>query len=244
MDKAKKLIDRIKKEKITPTPKWYFISKNALIWIGFIISVLVGAAAFSVILYAVQQTEFNLLTHFGHSTLEMFLGLLPIIWILALIIFLVSAIYFIQKSKKGYKLMWSRLVGFSTGLSILIGTLFFISGGGRWLDNAFANGITLYESIQSKKKKMWMNPEKGYLSGTIQKVSEKEFTLLDFNKKSWTVQYASDVFIAPIISIEKNQEVKMMGDLISEGLFMAKDIMPWGGMKHRQKMRNRRKKKN
>lgn len=242
MDQSKKLIDRIKKEHITPTPKWYFVSKNALIWIAFIISVIIGAGAFSVILYAVQQTDFNLLSHFGHSRLEMLLGLLPIIWIVALIVFLVSAIYFIQKSKKGYKLMWSRLIGFSTGLSILLGTLFFISGGGRLLDNAFANGLSIYESIQSKKKKMWMNPEGGYLSGTIQDVREKSFTLKDFNDKIWTVQYAKDVFIAPIIEIEKNQEVKMMGELKSDSKFTAEDIMPWGGMKHRQKMRNRRKK--
>ncbi len=243
MEQSKKLIDRIKNDHIKPTPKWYFISKNALIWLAFIISVLIGAGAFSVILYAIQQTDFNLLSHFGHSTLEMLLGLLPLIWIIALIVFLVSAIYFIQNSKKGYKLLWSKLVGFSTGLSILIGTLFFISGGGRWLDDAFANRITLYESIQSKKKKMWMNPEAGYLSGTIQAVKENEFTLIDFNKKTWTVRYGKDVFIAPIINIEKNQEVKMMGKVISDGLFHAEDIMPWGGMKHRQKMKNRRKKR-
>jgi len=76
MDQSKKLLDRIKKEHIKPTPKWLFVSKNIFVWIAFILSVLIGAGAFSVILFAIQQNLeklFHLLSHFLMALLMLLL---------------------------------------------------------------------------------------------------------------------------------------------------------------------------
>ncbi len=238
MEKSKKIIDKIKKEDIQPIPKWYFRAKNSLVWLAFTISLFIGAAAFSVILYSIQQTEFNLLSHLSHSGLELFLGLLPFFWIIALLLFLVLAIVSIQKSKKGYKLNWARWVGFSIAISILLGTLFFIGGGARWLDHSFAEQVGLYEGIEAKKMKIWMNPEDGFLAGTIEQVVGDVLHLVDFDQKKWEVNYA-EAFIPPAVFLETAEQVKLVGKITGTNSFRAEEVRPWGGKQQQERMKKK-----
>jgi len=241
MEKSKIIIEKIKKGNIKQKPKWYFVLPNILIWLIFTVSTFIGAASFSVILFSIQQTDFNLISHMSHSRLELFLGMLPFFWIVALLIFLVAAIFAFQRSKKGYKFNWPRLLGLSTAFSILLGTLFFIGGGSQQLETAFANQINYYESIQKKKMKIWMKPEEGYLSGTIEEVSGDTFQLIDFNNNKWDIDYG-DAFIPPIIFLEKGEQVKLVGEITQRNNFYAKEVRPWDGMKQQKKWMERKKK--
>ena len=64
MEKVNKIIGSIKQDKIEPTPKWYFLWKNRLFWLGFILFIILGAVAFSVIMLALQQSDFIIVDHF------------------------------------------------------------------------------------------------------------------------------------------------------------------------------------
>lgn len=245
MERSKKIIDKIKKESIKPLPKWFFIVPNILIWLVFIVLIFVGAAAFSVILLSIQQTHFDLVSHMSHSRMELLLGLLPFFWIAVLVIFLVAAIYTFKKSKKGYKFGWPLLLGISTATSIFLGIIFFIGGGSHWLENTFAERVGYYKSIHEKKQKVWMRPEVGFLSGTIQKVDGDIFQLIDFNDKKWDIEYG-DTFIPPPVFLEKGERVKLIGEITKTNTFQAKEIRPWEGMKRQRKLmkgRNRKGKK-
>ncbi|MCB0653583.1 MAG: hypothetical protein KDC85_20060 [Saprospiraceae bacterium] len=238
MDNSKKIIDKIKSEKIQPIPRWRFILKNTAVWAAFILAVALGSISFSIVLFSIQQTDFDLISHMSHSKLEFFLGLLPFFWILSLIIFLLLAIYSIQYSKKGYKLTISRLVGASAALSILAGTLFFIGGGAGKLENAFANKISLYESLQEKKMKIWMNPQEGFLSGTISDTGIDLMHIEDFEGKIWEVHYEG-AFIPPVVLLEQGEKVKIIGKLLDKKTFQAEEIRPWGGPENRVRRQGR-----
>ena len=121
MKKLKTIVDRIKEKNIKQRPKWYFTTLNTLIWICYIICILIGAASFSIILFSIHQTDFNLISHMSHSRLEMFLGILPFFWIIILLIFLFASIIIFRKSKSGYKFNWFRLLTFSAAVSVLLG---------------------------------------------------------------------------------------------------------------------------
>lgn len=229
MENSRKIIEAIKDQNIRPIPRWRFNLRNGIIRGGFILSVVLGAISFSIILFAIQQTDFNILSHLSHSKMEMFLGLLPFIWIIFLLIFLVLAIFSIKYSWKGYKFTVSKLVGISTAISILIGTLFFISGGAQRLEHIFATSVTSYESIQDRKEKMWSNPKEGYLAGTIQSTNDQVIQLNDFQNQTWEISYG-DAFIAPILFLEKGEKIKLVGTQTGKGTFKAKEIRPWGGM--------------
>lgn len=226
MNTFDKISKQIQEEEIKQTPKWYFILKNTRIWGGFLLSVIVGAMAFSVILFSIQQSDFELLNHVKHSKLESILVFLPFFWIVILILFSVFAFYSIRSSKKAYKYSLTSLLGLSTFLSILIGTLFFISGGAQQLEQSFANKVEAYNSLQEKKLQIWMNPTEGMLAGKILKTENDTIYLKDFSNKEWKINF-KDIFIPPILELETGEEIKLVGTLKSNSLFIAKEIRPW-----------------
>jgi len=238
MDNPDKLIQKIKEEKITPKPKWYFALKNALIWSLYLLFILIGAISFSIVLFAVQQTDFELLSHIGHSKLEALLSILPIIWLISLIGFIAGSIYSIYNSKRGYKFTFNKIIALSVGLSIVIGTIFFISGGASWFEEAFALRVGFYESIQKKKEKIWQNPEKGNIAGTIIKVDDDKIELQDLDNNKWQIDL-HDVFIPRAVFLEKGEKVKITGKKIDDNTFKAEGIYPWGGKNLRKKMQRK-----
>jgi len=238
MKKTKSIIDKIKEENIKQKPKWYFVLSKILNLLTFIICMLIGSLSFSVILFSIQQTDFDLISHMSHSRIELFLSLLPFFWITVLLIFLFGAIFIFKKSERGYKYPLYQLVVLTTAISFLFGTLFFIGGGSHWLENVFAEKVNFYENIHEKKMIMWMRPEEGFLSGTIEKVSEDEMQLTDFSNKKWNVNY-KDAYIHKIVFIKKGEKVKLIGNITQGNKFLAKEIRPWNGKKKQNRGRNR-----
>lgn len=238
MKPSEKLIQKIREQGVTPVPRWRFTLNNVLLWSAFAAASLLGALAFSIILFAVQQTDFQVISHLSHSRLELFLGLLPFFWIILLIIFLIIAIYSVQYAPKGYKLTLARLAGYSAALSILLGTLFFIGGGAQRIEQAFALNVGLYESIQEKKIKLWSMPEEGYLSGEIEQSSMGAFQLKDFEGQVWTVKYEG-AFIPPVVLLERGEKVKLIGTIAGPGRFLASEVRPWGGLERNGRERRK-----
>ena len=79
MNLADKIVQNIKDDHITPTPKWFLHGK----WIEritFVLFITLGSLAFSVVLFAISQSDFKLLSHFGHTMLEKILVVMPILW--------------------------------------------------------------------------------------------------------------------------------------------------------------------
>lgn len=228
MEKSNRLLEKIREENIQPIPKWYFQGKNLLIWSGFVLSVFVGAAAFSIILFSIQQTDFSLLAHLNHSRVEFLLGLLPFFWIILLLVFLALATLSVYYSNRGYKFHRRGLVLISVGFSILLGTFFFMAGGSGKLEQVFDTNLSAYESIQEKKIKIWMNPEGGFLAGRVENVRDSTFSLIDFNSKTWEISYGR-AFVAPVVSLENGVQIKMIGHILGEDSFFADEIRPWGG---------------
>lgn len=231
-------IEKIKNEKIKPKPKWHFNLRGLMIWFMYLLFVIIGSLSFSIILFAIQQTDFKLLSHIGHTKLELFLTILPFIWIVLLILFILGSIYAIYNSDKGYKFTFSKLIGFSVGLSILIGTLFFIGGGAGWFENTFAIRSGFYEGIQNRKEKVWQNPENGSLGGTIIEVRENTIELKDFEENIWTINIDT-AFIRNSVNLESGEKIKLTGVKTSKTTFIAEDLYPWGGIGKRNKMQNR-----
>lgn len=228
MDNAAKLIEKILEEDLKPKARWRFTLRNSIAWIGFLFAVIIGALAFSVILFAIQQIDFNIIDHMSHSFFELMLALIPLFWIICLILFLSIAVVSLKNSKKGYRFGSVKLVGLCIALSLLAGTLFFISRGAKFLEQAFAVNVSIYESIQDKKTKMWTMPEDGFISGTIISVDENTFILNDFTEKNWIIDF-QDAHVVPSIQIVSGEKIKIIGKMTTQDSFVAEKIRPWGG---------------
>lgn len=239
MENSDELIEKMKSLNLKRKPGWHFTLKTAFYWFLFLVSVVLGAFAFAIVLFTIQQIDFDLISHMSHSKFEFIMGLAPFFWIVSLIIFLLVAMIGIKNSKKGYKFSYSKMVTFSASFSILVGTLFFIGGGGEWLENAFSVRVGLYEGVQAKKAKFWSEPENGYLAGTIIEVEETSIQLTDFHEKIWTVDI-EHANIPPVVLISEGEKIKIIGKITSSSNFLAAEIRPWGGNGRGQKGQKRK----
>lgn len=228
MKPSERLIQTIKEQRISPLPRWLFRLRNGAVWSIFIFAIVLGALAFSVILFSIQQADFSVLTHLSHSRLELFLGLLPFFWIVLLTAFLLIAIFSIQHSNRGYKFTIAKVTGFSVVMSLLLGTIFFVSGGAHRLEHAFEVNLFRYKGVQEKKARIWTMPKEGYLCGDITKVNKTTFHLHDFESRIWTIRYDSAYIHGPVF-LEKGETIKLIGKMTEDNHFTATEIRPWGG---------------
>jgi len=238
MSNFDKILEKIENQHIEPTPKWFFRIKNLWFWLAFGFSIFIGSISFSIILYSIQQTDFELLQHVQHSKIETFLVLLPYFWIVLLILFSILAFFSFKSFKNAYKHSLLSIIGLSTFLSVLIGTLIFISGFGSLIENKFANKVELYKSIKERKLQHWMNPEEGFLAGKILIVKKDTLIIQDFDEKIWTVYY-SDIFIPPVLEIEKDENIKIIGKKKSDNLFHVLEIRPWRVGRNNQRVKKK-----
>jgi hypothetical protein len=186
-----------------------------------------GGISFSIILFAIQEADFEILNHLSHSFFEFILGIAPLIWLIFLILFLILAMIGIRNSKKGYKFSNSSIIGFSVSLSILIGTLFFISGGAQYLENAFAVNFSQYKSVEELKITRWTNPQNGYLSGKIIELDDDFLIIEDFNHIKWEVDI-SNAFVRGNNNWSVGTPLKFTGKQIGNNAFTANEIRHWG----------------
>lgn len=228
MESAERIINKIKQEDIKPKARWKYTGRNALMWLVMLLSVIAGALAFSIILFAVQQIDFDLISHMSHSRFEWWLGLLPFIWIISLIIFTGISVFGLKYTRKGYKYSLKKLIYINITFSVLAGALFFVGGGAKWLENIFADNIRGYESVQAKKMKIWSVPEEGYLSGYITNVEDSVLILKDFNDKQWTIDIG-EARISIMVELINDELIKIIGNMDSENHFTARELRPWGG---------------
>lgn len=240
MNNFDKIINTIEKEHITPKPKWVFQSKNLTFWVLFITALLIGSIAFSIVLFSIQQTDFLLLKHLKHSSIEAILVLLPYFWLIALLAFTFLGFFSFKNFKNAYKYSWFSILGVNILMSVNVGTLLFLSGGAQFLETVFANQVEMYQSVEEQKLKHWMHPEAGYLAGEI--VESKTDTLIvkDFSNNNWLITY-HDIFIPPILELEAGEKIKIMGKKQSETHFSAQEIRPWKAFGKQQKGKKNKK---
>lgn len=228
MESSEHFIHRIKAENIKPIPKWRFRAKNGMLWSLVLLSIVIGAISFSIILFVIQQIEFNLISHMSHSRLEMWLALLPFLWIIMLIVFIMVSIFGLKKTRKGYKFPVSRVVGGNVIFSILLGTILFLGGGAGWLENTFEAQMDFYQGVEEMKEKIWSVPNEGYLSGTITELGETNIRITDHHNNSWLIDI-KDANIFTLVEMEKGERIKLVGTVTGDGTFAASEVRPWGG---------------
>jgi hypothetical protein len=228
MTNYQKLEERLRNEGMKPIPKWIFSLRQTFVWALFLGSVVTGAIGFSIILYAVQQADFSLLSHITHSPMEKILALIPLVWLAGVIVFLTVAITAYRHTWKAYKFSPLYIFFISVLLSMATGTLFFISGGARQLDMVFDATLSVYEGIEEKKSQMWYNPDKGLLYGDIMSADSKNLVLKDKNGVEWQISI-QDAFAAPILTLEPGEKIKIIGKRTGDHTFDASELRPWGG---------------
>jgi len=233
--KSQELINKIKSRGIKQKPRWYYIIENIIFWGIFSLSIILGGISFSIILYAIGESDFNLLRNLSSPGIRSFISFLPFIWILFLGICLTIAALGIRNTKKGYRYSLLWILGINILLSILFGLLFFYTGGGQKIEEIFAKRIPIYRGIEERKISKWSSSESGFLSGVIlEKQSDDILLLEDFTGERWQINI-KDIVINFRLSLEPGEKIKIIGIASEENVFIAEEIRVWKSSNLRRK---------
>lgn len=185
------VLGKIKKEQISPVPRWLFLFKNYAFWSLLFLSMLLGSMSFSVIIHIAGSGDFDILNHLRGSILTSGFMLLPLFWLISLVLFALVAYFNWKHTRHAYrfKRRWIFLSGFFS--SLLFGYIFYVSGLGKFIDLLMVRSVQYYGNSKHKARvELWQQPESGLLIGRIVDVKEGEEELIveDGKGNDWVIE--------------------------------------------------------
>ncbi|MBW1848855.1 MAG: hypothetical protein JRJ27_17330 [Deltaproteobacteria bacterium] len=240
-DISKNILDKIKKGNVRPIPKYYFLFKRSILWSLFGLSILLGSIASGIVIFLLIHFEWDMYHHLGHSLIGFILLVFPYLWLIFLLGFSIFTYLFFRRTEHGYRYKTVWIVLLSIIFSILGGGLLYVTELPERLENAFQENLPFYRGLEDHKKNVWMSPDQGLLAGIIVNVNSKEsIQLEDLNGTIWNIHIGNAIWRGRLTPSE-NLEIKIIGHMKDENQFIAEEIRPWKGKKHRGRMRENRK---
>lgn len=198
---AKSVWKKIKSQKVSQTPSWFFTLRESLFWITYITSILFGGLLLAV-LYTFYQTTTEEIFTTGMDTDLEFLSpteFLPTTWIILFVIMTALAIFSFKKTTNGYKFPKIWFIFFNIILSVGVGITALHFSALKPILNTMAGGVILEKELdQEYFAENAQTPDGKYqaLKGIIVEIQIKPKTikLEDANKKTWTVELPLKMF--------------------------------------------------
>lgn len=221
-----KLLAKIKDGKMCPKPRWQFLLKDSVVWLAGLISLLIGAAAISVMIYLFKYNDWEIYDQTKKTFIEFFILTLPYYWFIFLGLFVYIISYNFKHTKTGYRYSGILLVGASVLLSVILGGIFFVAGLGEKLDDILGSRAPFYDQVINRHIDFWSQPLEGRLSGlVVDKIDDSNLILIDRGQEQWLVNTNNvEPFFSEVVSI--GQPIRILGEITGEKLFRADKILP------------------
>lgn len=225
---SKKILDKIEKEHIKPTPKWQFVAMHALMFILFGLSILLGSIAVSVSLFKIFASDWAIVPRLPGGPFIV----LPYLWFLLFGIMMLVASFIFEKTEQGYKhKLWVVAIA-SIALSIAIGSILFAIKLGEGVENGLRENFKPYREYIEMREEIWHAPEFGILPGRIIEIENDLMILMDdLSGVRWNVDI-SDAML-PLKDLFEGQTIVAIGEVLGVGQFKAENIRPGNILKDR-----------
>ena len=227
---SKSVLEKIKREKISPHKKIFFVIKNFFIFCGGLLFLIFGIFPSAIIFFAFENIEiFSFVMHGPKIFFKIIFVGLPIFWIFLWIFLGFLATNFFRKTKQLYKI--------STTIFLLFIFLGQIVGGFFFKNSEFVDHFEektshrMYmKSVRDKRDRVWHRPDDGFLIGRVKKI-KPDLILRSPDKKEWEIIFDEDVVFKK--NINKGEILRIVGEKKDEKIFHVKKLL---------RPRNRRKK--
>jgi heme/copper-type cytochrome/quinol oxidase subunit 2 len=223
----KKLIDKIREEKISPKPRWQFLLKNWAIWTSGILALLVGALFVSVIIYFSRYSDWEVMEQVSSSPLEFIFLTLPYFWLVSLALFIFIVYYNIKHTKNGYRYPIWIIVSVSIFSSILLGSFFSYLNFDEKFDGFLGKNAPFYDQLMNSHISFWSQPEQGRISGlVISEPGQGRLTLVDRSNEEWDITIDSRHERIPENIPLNGLPMKAIGKQTGDHQFLASKLLP------------------
>lgn len=224
-DFSKQTLEKIKKEKVHPRPRWYFLTRNYFFWLMFALTTLLGGIAFGMILFITTNLDWDIYQYLGFSLSKAIIVSLPYLWIALLLFFLFVTYYNFRNTRRGYRYRFIFIFLICLLISVLLGCGFYHYGWSETVETQLRKRIPGYQKMVYTSENQWMQPENGLLSGIIIAINteEKSLRLKDFHNKEWIIDI-KQAMIRSNLTLTENMELRIIGQKETEYVFIAYEI--------------------
>lgn len=228
-DISKDILQKIKKDKVRPYPKQYFLLKRSVIWTVFGLSILLGSIASAIAIFQLRYAEWDLYKHLSHSLVEFVLLVIPFFWLIFLLGFTGFAYYYFRRTEQGYRYAAVWIILSSIVLSIIGGGTLYSTSLPERLERVFQENVPFYRKLQERKQKVWMSPGQGLLAGRIIKIiSDQKVEIEDLQGNNWVIDIGDTIWRGRLRPAE-DLKIKILGEMKGQNRFVANEIRPWKG---------------
>ncbi len=224
---TQKVISRITSEGITPKSRRFFVLRNSVFPVLFLINTIFGAFACATLLFIMTTEDWDVFVYFNRSFMMNLVILFPYIWLFALVVLSSTATYLFRQTRNGYRYSNTTVIGLSVGISISGGVVLFLVGFGGLIHNALLSDIKTYGHIIYTKEDVWAYPSVGLINGTIGTSTPDGFTLTDYSNTQWRIIVTPTTAVDSRTSIRTHEHIKIIGSSTESFVFLAHEIRPW-----------------
>ena len=159
------VLQKLKHDSVTPTPAWHFVVRDCGTVALFVLSVLLGAVAVAVSLFAFSYQRYALFEASHETWISLLFETLPFLWIGALAIGLLLAARHQRHLRCGYRYSLWVLLGSSAVASVFLGVVLHQANVGFMVDTMLGERMPMYDSQANIEHGLWQQPEEGRLVG-------------------------------------------------------------------------------
>lgn len=233
----KDIIEKIKKEKIEPRPRWEILLKNYAYWTILGLMLLFGAAVLSMTLAGFFDIHPGMRA--GITMGKYFwilIATMPLIWILLGIAALFFGIMAFHKTKHGYRYRNLFIAAISVLIVSMLALLAHFTNFSRKIENTFDRSVPRsFQKMMPPKEGRFFRPEDGMIAGRIFQVYDGYFVLINHKNDEWKVIVLKSTELINVPKLKSELRVFVSGKKIEEKVFEAETVRQIGPMMiHRQ----------
>ena len=236
---SSKILDKIKQEKVTPRPRWYFILIHTLLGTAILCSIIIGGIAVAIFIRHLALTDWEIARQYAGGHMQSLILVIPYIWLIFIGFTLLLADSLYKHTKKGHRLRLWQLIGLSIGLSVIFGCLFYFTKADQPIEFSLSQNVPGYAEWKIRRDQVFVAPEKGIIAGEIVEIDENgKITVVDFKKQKWIIDKSEIKTANDNEPLEIGERVGVIGKWILERpevidettgfrYFKAIKINPW-----------------
>lgn len=225
-DFVDKVMHHLESSQLQPTPKYIFVLKQVLVWMGLTLFVFISGHSLGILFYFIFDFDYNILTIILKNSEKRALLLLILMWFVSFMVFFTLAYHKYRQTKRGYKLETIALILVLSLPVAIIGGISYQTRFSIYLDKKMGLFLPYYQPWEAKKINVWMSPAKGMLAGQVKsKENDNQLILVDFTGHVWRVDISEAILRRPNL-LNKDSIIKLIGRA-DHSRFKALEIRPW-----------------
>lgn len=184
------VMSRIECGELCPRSKTFFKTRECVVWVLWLVSVIVGALAVAVTLFVIAHRQYALYEATHENFYTFIVEVLPFVWMIVFGLMVFVGVYNLRHTKRGYRYPMWQIIGSSMVLSLAGGAGLHFIGVGYMADHMLGERMGMYNSQEKIEKRMWQRPEEGRLIGAqkaplIPPATTTEF--MDVDGMMWSI---------------------------------------------------------